>query len=73
MRSIRRHVKANNVVVFTVLVKLRYCIAAIAIYNKESIRAYYTHLYMSIKVLQLVEAKAISCLTIIAYTNYLVA
>jgi hypothetical protein len=46
-----RHAETDDLVVLAVLIKLRCCVAAVAIYNKESIRACCTRLRMSVEVL----------------------
>ena len=72
-RYIHRHIETNNLVLYTVLVKLRRSIATIAIKDKQIIDSYYIRRYISIKVLQLLKSKLISRLAIITQRNYLVS
>ena len=49
----RRYAEYNNLIYRTELVKFRYCIAAIAIKDKEVVDSLYIGLYIVIKMLNL--------------------
>ena len=61
----RRHIETDNIIFYTVLVKLRRSVAAVAVQDKKIINSYYIRLYIFIKVLQLLKSKLISCLAVI--------
>ena len=66
-----RYIETNNLILYIVLVKLRYYIATIAIKDKKLVGASYICLYIAIKVLKLGKAKLIYYLAIITNSNYL--
>jgi hypothetical protein len=51
MGGMSRHAETDDLIILVVLIKLRCCVATVAIYNEESIRAYCTRLRMSVEVL----------------------
>ena len=69
----RRHIECDNLIYRTELVKFRYCIAAIAIKDKEVVDSLYIRLYILIKMLNLFIPKLIYSLAIIANSEYLVS
>lgn len=67
----RRHTESNNLVILTELIKLQRSVALIAIKDKESVRALRIRLCMSVKVLYLLKAKLVSCLSIVTKSDCL--
>ena len=49
----QKHIKTNNLMLYTVLVKLRHYIAAIAVKDKQAVGTSYIRYSLFIKVLQL--------------------
>ena len=68
----RRHAETNNLMLYTVLVKLRRSIAAVAVKDKQVVDTSYIRRSLSIKVLQLEQTKLVSYLAVIAYYKRLV-
>jgi hypothetical protein len=61
---VRRHAQGNNLVFLAVVLKILRLVALIAVDNEEPIGAYYPAFSMLVKVLQLLKAKLICCLSI---------
>ena len=68
----RRYIETNNLVLYIVLVKLRYSIATVAVKDKQVVDTSYIRHSLSIKVLQLEQTKLISYLAVMAYYERLV-
>ena len=66
----RGHTETNNLVLCTVLVKLRRSVATVAVKDKQTIDSCYTRHCMSIKVLQPLKSKLISRPAIITQRDY---
>ena len=69
----RRYIERNNLIYRTELIKFRYCVAAVAIKDKEVVDSFYIRLRTLIKILNPFIPKLIYSLAIIANSKYLVS
>ena len=65
-----RHTETNNLVLCTVLVKLRRSMAVVAVDDKQAVDPSCTRRSMFIKVLQPEQTKLVSCPAVVAYCKY---
>lgn len=66
-----RHAERNNLILCAVLVKLRRCVAIMAVEDKKSVGAGYTRLCTAVEVLKPGKAELICRPAIIADSDYL--
>jgi len=64
---VRRHAETDNLVLCTVLIKLRHSMAAMAVKDKQAVDTSCTRRSLSVKVLQPEQTKLVSCPAVIAY------